>query len=152
VNTQENTVQEGHPADVRIEKLLRDLNRDGIIALDDMTAGEQKTIFRWSRRAVDAYEKALTSSADDVRDISSLPSSVENLKVAIKINLIPYILVDLKKKIDSLKELYSELATFQRLEYQERAEGKNNWLRVAVDEKKRLANEIEAFVSRFRFS
>jgi len=154
--------------DDTIERLLQTLRSDGIAAIHSMNPDEQRLLWSWTQTVVSAFDEVLQGDSRNVRNVAELPHSKEKIKLALKIALIFHVTKGERRKVQSLRNRFVDLASFQEVAEGDREKmidttagqkpgsrtAKRNLFRyyskysdMVVTEKIRLLEEIDTFIS-----
>ena len=104
----------------KIEKPLNEIKDKGIFALAHMSEENQIMITKWAQDIFDRYESVLENQPTKIKNIVELPASKQEVKMAIKILLTAYVLKESNEKVDSLKDHYISIGTFQDIDLEDR--------------------------------
>jgi len=145
-----------------LESLLNDLANRGISAYGDMNGLQRRLIWKWASNVIHEYRKILDEDPRNLRSVQELPFTKQDVKMAIKLSLLPCVSEGLHSLTRNLKNIYKELGTFQ--EYVKQASNemdqgdqkqtssglakdiRSKYLEVIVSEKKSLLEEINHYV------
>ena len=149
-------------------KMLANLKNRGILAFKQMTAEEQKLVWKWSKEVIRQYLSEIETNPGNIRTVETLPFPKEDIKLAIKLSLPLYLTKDMQNMVKKLKTAYKELGTFQRIDESDKKEWlsqsdvkdrtssqnhispyalSDKYTEISVSEKKALLQEINDFVN-----
>ena len=97
-------------------RLIADLKNNGIVAFKQMTDNEQKLVWNWAREVIRQYRNVLEADQSNIRSIEDLPSSRDDIKLAIKLSLPLYISKNMQSMVRILKTAYKEIGAFQTVD------------------------------------
>ena len=98
---------------------MDEIKDKGILAIVQMNEKNQVTITRWARDIYDRYEAVLKNQPAKIKNIVELPASKQEVKLAIKIMLTTYVLKQSDEIVDSLKDRYISIGTFQNIDLED---------------------------------
>jgi hypothetical protein len=144
-----------------VEKILN----EGLQRLTSMSQKEQTAVALWSKAMLERYNQILDEHPAMLKSPKMLPCSKQEMKLAIKVALLPHVARNAHERIQQLKHNYISLAYFQHVDPQDRqnfsrgggeADRRSNaaaypsyqkYLDLALAEQNSLLDEIDAFVS-----
>ena len=150
---------------MRTHATVKKLLKDGFQSVTTFSAEEQIALANWAASVVEQYHRVLKSHQARVKDYSLLPDSKQEVKLAIKVSMLPYITKDEQEGIQRLKYDYISLAMFQPIKAHDRetfAQAVNmekarsddsayplyqEYLNLALAEQNSLIDEIDSFVA-----
>jgi hypothetical protein len=91
-------------------------------ALSSLPETKQKEVVRWAKSAVEQYAVVLNNKRTKLKPIKWLPSTKEELKLAIKFLLLVYITKNAAPDIELLKKYYVSLSSFQQFDRNDQKE------------------------------
>jgi hypothetical protein len=157
----------------KLESLLRDFRRKGLIAFKDMNEKRQKAVINWSKNVIRQYTYLIANDLSNIKDIADLPYPKEDIKLAIKMMLPIYISNGPQSMIKKLKLAYQELGSFQQIDLGDNNEilspatskdtnatkkireslpNYDEYLEITISERKILFQEIDNYVEDLKYS
>jgi NurA-like 5'-3' nuclease len=103
-----------------VEVLLNELRKTGITGILTMNKKEQITVSNWAHEFVNQYDAILKNNPMKLKDISELPCSKMDAKMAIKLLLLASVEKGLKDNtVVKLKDKFVRLGTFQSIDQED---------------------------------
>lgn len=100
-----------------IETLLNELRKTGVTAILAMTKNTQITVSNWAHDLVNQYNAILKNNPMKLKDITELPSSKMDVKLAIKLLLLASVEKGLKDNtVVDLRDKFISLGAFQAID------------------------------------
>jgi hypothetical protein len=100
---------------LKIETLVNRLRKKGISAISSMSAAEQTQVASWAQDVFNAYGSVLEKLPSKLKDLSKLPYSKQDIKIAIKI-LFPIWRTRVSENmVNLLQDRYVRLSAFQEI-------------------------------------
>jgi hypothetical protein len=103
----------------KIENLLDEIKYKGIFEIAQMSEKNQVTITKWARDIYDRYESVLENQPTKIKNIVELPTSKQEVKMAIKILLTANFLKKSDEMVDRLKDRYISIGAFQDIDLED---------------------------------
>lgn len=104
----------------KIENLLDEIKSKGFIALTQQSEENQVMMTKWAQDIFDRYESALENQPSKIKNITELPASKQDVKMAIKILLTAYVLKESNEIVSRLKDRYVSIGAFQNIDLEEK--------------------------------
>ncbi len=98
-----------------IKAIVNKLRMKGISAISSMDAAEQVQVATWAQEVFDSYGSVLEKYPSKIKDVSRLPCTKQDIKIAIKVLLPIWIAKESEDMINVLKDRYTRLSTFQKI-------------------------------------
>jgi hypothetical protein len=98
---------------LQLENLFKRLRKKGIASLINLRDDERQQVFIWSQEVISQYATLLKKASMSIRDVKELPFLKKDIKMAIKILLLIYRNKSSDAEIETLRDLYVELGSFQ---------------------------------------
>jgi hypothetical protein len=98
---------------LQLENLLERLRKKGIAALINLRDDERQQVMMWSQNVISQYTALLKKASTSIRDVKELPFSKKDIKMAIKILMPIYRYKSSDAEIETLRDYYVELGSFQ---------------------------------------
>jgi hypothetical protein len=150
---------------MRNQAAVKILLEDGFQRFTTFSVQEQVALASWAAFVVEQYHQVLNSHQVRVKDIGLLPYPKQEVKLAIKVSMLPYITKDEQEGLQGLKYDYISLAMFQTIRAEDRqtiAQAAQNdkarsedsayplfqeYLNLALAEQNSLLDEIDSFIA-----
>jgi hypothetical protein len=158
----------GKKPPLKIEALVSGLRKKGITTIYSMSAEEQTQIATWAQEVFDAYGSVIERYTGKIKDLSALPCSKQDIKIAIKVLLPIWCARESEKMVDLLQDRYIRLSAFQEITEEDKdafiGEVNNShhkldatdiqtssvdhkYMDIILAEQKVLLNEINAYIN-----
>jgi hypothetical protein len=98
---------------LQLENLFKRFRKKGLAALINLSDDEREQVFIWSQVVISQYATLLKKASMSIRDVKELPILKRDIKMAIKILLLIYRNKSSDAEIETLRNLYVELGSFQ---------------------------------------
>jgi hypothetical protein len=129
----------------KIKYLLNEIKDKGIFALAQMNEENKIMIIKWAQNITDRYIVVLEKHPEKIKNIVDLPTSKDEIKIALKILLTAYVIKKSDKKVDILKDYYISIGSFQSIDLKD----KEKIIEEANSMKQKLENASASFFSNY---
>jgi hypothetical protein len=129
----------------KIEKLLKAVKEKEISALAHMNEEDKVLISKWAQQMTDRYIAVLKKHPEKIKNIADLPASKDEIKIAIKILLTAYTIKRSDKKMNTLKDYYISIGSFQTIDLDD----KEKIIEEASRTEKKLENSSTSLFSNY---
>jgi hypothetical protein len=155
-----------------VEALLEKLRKTGITAIFAMNKKAQTTMSTWAHDLVNQYNNILKNNPMKLKDITKLPCSKKDAKLAIKLLLLAFVKKGLEDDtVLDLRNKFVSLGSFQSIDQEDTPRLKkyirniqkksmdvgtssfpefNKYLDLIISEQKVLLEEINSFIEDIR--
>jgi hypothetical protein len=167
----ENSAAAGNSSSA-LDTLLDTLRKTGITAILTMNKKAQTTLSNWARDLVDQYNAVLKNNPMKLKDITRLPCSKIDAKLAIKLLLMASATKDIEDDmVVDLRNKFVSLGSFQPIDQQDLLKLKkyinaiqkrsmdadvpsflelNKYMNMIISEQKVLLHEVNSFIEDIR--